>query len=200
MTVRNCGLLLILSLLTLIQAGCIAGGDMVQANAEKFLVAENVTPELTDRILHMKQLSAEEFAEFSKSPDSYVRHLIARNPYIPKDLMARMADDVIRVKRGVASNWSITPEIIGQYLKNKKLYWHLAENPGVPEQVLLTIFHSENMQQPYLSAFACNPRCPLPIRNAIIESTNDLAKRCLIQTDQWKKEGVFDKYPLFIKP
>ena len=44
------------------RGGCIAGGDLVQAENQVAFPAEQAAPELIERILHLEQLSGREFS------------------------------------------------------------------------------------------------------------------------------------------
>ena len=60
------------------------------------------------------------------------------------------------------------------------VHGYLAQNPSVPEYLLISL-HADKVRN--LTHFARNPKCPNVIKDEIINSNNDLAKKLLQTTE-----------------
>lgn len=139
---------------------------------------------------NLSPLTPEEYEKYAYCENTSVRHLLAQNPNIPSNLLAKLTmDPSDYVRRGAAQNSQLTPDQIrllrhdeGNYVQAR-----LVGNPIVPETIILEIYAEDKRRfRPTipLASFASNPYCPEPIRQDILRSNDRYAKE-----QSWRWSG-----------
>jgi len=167
---KKVSILFVVVAFTVLLCSCnIMGPPLPEKWGAEYLKSTGVQDETIDKITKSKTLSREEFEKYSRSDDVNVRHLIARNPHIPNDLLSELVKDKnFFVREGVALNTSISREMVDALKKDHLcVVSALVSNPSVPEDVILEIYKSRKM---HLSCYARNPKCPEIIRDDILKS------------------------------
>lgn len=173
-------------------AGCnIAGPAHPERDGRTYLENHGYPTPFIDRVVNGEKLDHAEVINLSKCRSVDVRFLVARNPNLTHDeidVFVRDRNDFAR--SGAAWNTNLSSSQIDILTDDPShtVYCGLARNEALSENALLRIHKKRN---PGILWFAMNPNCPDSIRQEILNSHDDLAKRWLDITDGWKKEGVF---------
>ncbi len=134
---------------------------------------------LVDPVVNGKPLQHDQVIQFSKCRSTDVRFLVGKNPTLrPEEIDFFIGDADDYARSGAAHNRSLTVEQMERLFRDDShtVYASLAENPSVPEEMLLRL-HAE--RRPGLVFFAMNPKCPPKIVDEIRHSDDQLAKQWL---------------------
>lgn len=163
-----------------------------EIHGAEYLKEIGVGEETIDKITKRKDMSRDEFVKYYKCDDSNVRYLIAANSHVPSELLNELIrDENAFVRGGVASNPSLNKDMINVLKNDSKFIVRasLVANPSVPEDVIMMIY---NTNKKHLSSpCAMNPNCPKEIKDDILKSDNEQAKKWLDIVDGWKKDGTY---------
>ena len=180
-------------LIILLIGGC-NGPAFPKRDGKAYMEQKGYPNEIIEAVIYNKQLSPERVVEFSNSKSLDVRYLVAGNPFLASeeiDLYINDKNDFVR--SGVALNPNLTGSQIDRVFKDSShtVYSKLAGNPTVPKEILLKLHRERN---PGLVYFALNPRCPQEIKNEILSSNDNLAKKWL-ETKNERSEQVNSPNP-----
>lgn len=173
-------------------AGCdIAGPAHPERDGRTYLENHGHPTPFVDRVVNGDKLDHGEVIDLSKCSSADVRFLVARNPNLTRDeidIFIRDKNDFAR--SGAAWNTNLSPSQIDILTEDPShtVYCGLARNEALSEDALLRLHKKRN---PGILWFAMNPNCPDSIRQEIVSSQDDLAKRWLDITDGWKRDGAF---------
>lgn len=169
--------------------GIVAGPDTPRSSARKYLETQNAPLNLIHRMTNLSPLTPEEYKKYASCENAAVRHLLAKNPNVPSDLLAKLTmDPSDYVRRGAAQNSQLTPDQIRllRYDKSEYTRARLVGNPIVPESMILEIYAENKRKFRHkisLASFAANPYCPESIRQDILQSDDPHAQE---QSLRWK--------------
>ncbi len=153
---------------------------MYELRAQQFLEKQGVPSATISRLAERQPLAAEEAARLEGFRDTAVRHLLARHPGIPQEMILRLsADPDEEVRWGAAGNPRTPPErllalrVAGRYATMNE---YLARNPALPVEVIVAMYRGGEANK---VAFAMNPALPVELMREIAASANDLDRTWL---------------------
>jgi len=103
----------------------------------------------------------------------HVRYIVAGNPNTPKEVLAKLASDILdNIRRRVAENPRTPVATLVQMAcdPNVDVRLSVAENPNTPPEVLEQLAHDDNVDVRY--GVAENPHIPMHILSSLSDDDN----------------------------
>lgn len=166
-------------LAALLLAACNAP-PMYGTRAQQFLEKKGVPQATILRLVERKPLTADEAVRLEAFRDTAVRHLLAANPSIPREMILRLsADTDEEVRWGAADNPNAP---VGRLLvlrdagRYSTMNEYLARNPALPREVIVAMYRGGEANK---AGFAMNPALPEDLMRDIAATGSDLDRTWL---------------------